>query len=63
MKEKILIKYKNVKSDYYDCLIHLDGSRESIAALHDLKLIQKMKPLGVTFNHFKYPKKNRRIRY
>jgi len=37
--------------DYYDSLVYLDGSRESLRRLYILKNILHMRPLAVTFNH------------
>ena len=54
MKKNLLSTYQNKKGDYYDCVIHLDGTIENIAILHHLKFIHNMNPLGITFNHFSY---------
>lgn len=53
----ILDPYRNGNANYYNCLIHVDGSMSNLFHLHVLTKIYGMRPLGVTFNHNRYTRR------
>ena len=51
--KNILSKYKNVKNDYYDCVIPVNGNSDSYFVVDTIKNKYGLNPLLVTYNsHF-----------
>ncbi len=48
--DSILINYKNLSGNNYDCIIPVSGSRDSYFIVHTIKNVYKMNPLLVTYN-------------
>ncbi|MFM2394987.1 MAG: hypothetical protein RLZZ546_2970, partial [Bacteroidota bacterium] len=48
--ESILLNYKNISGNNYDCIIPVSGSRDSFFIVHTIKNVYKMNPLLVTYN-------------
>lgn len=46
----ILMNYKNLSGNNYDCIIPVSGARDSYFIVHTIKNVYKMNPLLVTYN-------------
>ncbi len=53
---EILMHYKKLSGENYDCIVPISGGKDSTFQLHVLVNVYKMKPLAVTFSHNWYTK-------